>query len=717
MPENETLSVDQPVKKRVFISHSSRDGNLAVAIAAALQRCVDGGVYCYENTTKSSFPDEISRELRNCTHMVVLVGDQESEHQKNEVESFYAQNPQRCHWFVVDCRQEKDRPLPERFSLLEGIAKFWCGLTSPARSGLDAACEAAKTFGLRWQASDGLPANPHLFDYEKRIIDFYTNLLGPEKTLETGTHDKLLYGAPQEWPTVHVLQFPSDRRRVNPESLQEHVGEWRNPDAKVLVAALSQYHNVGDLRYDRLGCQLRNGLCFPEAGPRKEHIFPHTGRSLNVGILVSGGIAPGINAVIDGITQRHFLYAKENKYTVCVEGLLNGFHAFDCRADASVKLFPDGKNSVPSAIITADFADAGGSMLGTSRVDNLLDPTTRISVLEDIVAQAYRWPLDILYVIGGDGSMKAAHAIWSHAHDYARREGIDKPLSVVGIPKTMDNDILWVWQSFGFLSAVEKAREVIQDLHSEVSSNPRLCVAQLFGSDSGFVVSHAVLASRTGTCDVALIPEVPFTMRKLAKFIKCRMAARKPRRSGRIPAALVVMAETAVPEDAMDFIDDPDVALIDKEKAALRRFMELRKIKRRIEGQTDEWLRSGGLKIVSRGLEKLIKSEETRVDGDFDMPDWNLLRIFTSEPRHLLRAIAPSCMDIINGQRLGTLAVDNALAGYTDFMISQWLTEYVLVPLDLVVLGRKRIPKKGVFWRSVRSKTGQQTLSEHSESE
>ena len=72
-----------------------------------------------------------------------------------------------------------------------------------------------------------------------------------------------------------------------------------------------------------------------------------------------------------------------------------------------------------------------------------------------------------------------------------------------------------------------------------------------------------------------------------------------------------------------------------------------------------------------------------------------------------MRSISPSCSDIIFGQRLGMLAVDNAMAGYTDFMISQWLTEYVLVPLKLVTLGRKRIPPKGIFWRSVLDKTGQ----------
>jgi 6-phosphofructokinase len=81
--------------------------------------------------------------------------------------------------------------------------------------------------------------------------------------------------------------------------------------------------------------------------------------------------------------------------------------------------------------------------------------------------------------------------------------------------------------------------------------------------------------------------------------------------------------------------------------------------------------------------------------------------VITNEPRHLIRSIRPSVSDVIFAERLGALAVDNAMAGYTDFMVSQWLTEFVLVPLPLVVLGRKRVYTRGMFWKSVRAKTGQ----------
>jgi 6-phosphofructokinase len=107
---------------------------------------------------------------------------------------------------------------------------------------------------------------------------------------------------------------------------------------------------------------------------------------------------------------------------------------------------------------------------------------------------------------------------------------------------------------------------------------------------------------------------------------------------------------------------------------------------------------------VFLGLRDLLAREE---HFGWEEPNWSKLRVVCSEPRHLVRSLQPSTSDIITGQRLGLLSVDAAMAGYTDCMISQWLTEFAIVPLDLVVLGRKRIPPEGMFWKSVISKTGQ----------
>lgn len=292
--------------------------------------------------------------------------------------------------------------------------------------------------------------------------------------------------------------------------------------------------------------------------------------------------------------------------------------------------------------------------------------------------------------------MRAAHAIWTVA-DRMHGEGeLDKRLSIVGVPKTMDNDILWVWQSFGLLSAVNKANEFILQLHTEVKSNPRLCIMQLFGSDSGFVVAHAALAS--GVCDRVLIPEVEFNMEQLCNQFRTLLVTRRNPRKGLSPYGLILMAETAIPSDVEEYIDDPDVGLDDSEKAAIDVFL---KNERRVQGQTPDPLRTAGLKIVSRVLQKRIQA----IGREF----WPEFRVVSNEPRHLLRAIPPSVSDVIFGQRLGILAVDNAMAGYTDFMISQWLTEYVLVPLSLVVLGRKRVPPQGIFWKSVLASTALST--------
>lgn len=307
--------------------------------------------------------------------------------------------------------------------------------------------------------------------------------------------------------------------------------------------------------------------------------------------------------------------------------------------------------------------------------------------------------------------MRAAHALST----VYLQQFPDENLSVIGVPKTMDNDILWVWQSFGFLSAVEKARENIIQLHTEVTSNPRVGVVQLFGTASGFVVSHAAFGS--SVCQLALIPElVDFTMEDVC--LRISEILLKKRSRGLPPAALLVMAETAVPGDWYKYRDKKYVGLTENEKNALDEFDRNEKS---FIGQTPDHLRTACLKIVSRVLKHYIQNamgegetntlgfhlEEPPIVDDY----WKGFRVLTNEPRHLIRSMAPSVTDVAFGVRLGIMAVDMALAGYRDCMVSQWLTEYVVVPLKLVVLGRKRVPLKGIFWRTVVSKTGQSKYS------
>jgi 6-phosphofructokinase len=254
---------------------------------------------------------------------------------------------------------------------------------------------------------------------------------------------------------------------------------------------------------------------------------------------------------------------------------------------------------------------------------------------------------------------------------------------------------------------VEKAREVIMQIHREVQSNPRLAIVQLFGSASGYVVSHAALGSNV--CDLALIPEMKFTMKDVCHYIGRRL---KERRNDDAPCGVIVVAETAIPTDYSEYVRESYVGLDEKERHALEEF---HKNNRRVIGQTPDALRSGGFKIICRVLQEFIKQElgagkpmrppmDQHLDPD---PYWTGYRVLASEPRHIVRSVAPSVTDVALGIRLGTMAVDMAMAGYTDCMVSQWLTEYVVVPLKLVVLGRKTVPLSGIFWKTVVAKTRQ----------
>jgi 6-phosphofructokinase 1 len=560
--------------------------------------------------------------------------------------------------------------------------------------------EIVARLGLLWD-SLGIP-NEYPFEYEKDIIHEY--LHGDGQISEA----RVAQGCPRRWPDV-------DRRscnRVNPVPSRE-IGAYRDwdetkdqpKDPRVIVAALSDYHQPQQRR-----CPLDMRLTFAEAGPRKEHFFPRRGDNLTVGIVVSGGIAPGLNALIAGVVSRHILYFDAMKS-------VNGTLKFHCYREGFNSLIQERGEGPDYEFyrLTKDPRDnddrqdlknlcqqayRGGTVIPTARTEALMEIRSRRRAFSSIVSALQRDGIELLYVIGGDGSMRAAHAIQRCAQEQ------DLELSVVAVPKTMDNDILWVWQSFGFPSAVEWAKDAVSHLHTEATSNPRLCVIQLFGSDSGFVVCHAALAS--GACDLVLIPEVDFEIGALVNYVKEILHPRhRLGMRGRSPYGIILMAETAIPRSFKEHrsdsgngfaLDDPDLELSDLETRAIRQFFDSN---RRVHGQTPDELRRAGLKIVVGAAKKAI-SALSQEDGY-----WKSFRVFTNEPRHLLRAIPPSASDILFAKRLGSLAVDGAMAGFRDFMISQWLTEYVMVPLSLVVLGRKRVPRTGIFWKSVLASTQQ----------
>ena len=660
------LSGGRPMRCRIFLSYNFHDEQLVQdvvrRISYYLRKQPEVEVFMWHEAGRAGeWPDQLREELSLCDAGVVFISRSIGNTQRQEAE-IIDRLPLKLAAMLVP-----DEELPD---LRSGMVDFgrWTKVTHHACAEDPAAYARSilKRLGVRWTPPDGLP-DGYLFDYEKDIIEEYRSGGGK------ASGQLVSRGAPRGWPTAR-----RDEADV-PNPLYKTPRRANQRDGQILDGILVDAHATPA----SAGGEEAPPLAFREAGlaePKNRY-----SDDVRAAIIVCGGIAPGINAVISGIVQRHTDYISKARpdSRPDIFGYIEGLKSLVGRG-------PHGRIALHSDRVRPDDRK-GGSIIPTSRADALLggDPVARDRALQSVIRVLEDDGVDILYVIGGDGGMRAAHAIWTRA----RAEG--SGLSVVGIPKTMDNDILWVWQSFGFLSAVEKAKEAVLELHTETASNPRLCVIQLFGSDSGFVVSHAALAS--GVCDAILVPEMDsdISLSGLAHHLKERLRERRGRNES--PHGIVIMAESFIPSDIDQYLYDPAAALTEDERRAIETYVEGG---RRLVGQTPDELRRGGLKVVRSVLEREIRSMRGRNHY------WDTYRVLASEPRHLIRAIPPSVADVIFAQRLGVLAVDNAMAGYTDFMISQWLTEYVLVPLDLVVLGRKRLPN-GFFMKAVLENTRQ----------
>lgn len=394
---------------------------------------------------------------------------------------------------------------------------------------------------------------------------------------------------------------------------------------------------------------------FLEAGPRE--LLCHNPQRVRAAIVTTGGLAPGLHCVIHGIVKRHcktYEIAEHGR----VFGVYNSYRGLCNLADNLVEL---------NAERTEEWLDQGGSKLGIVRYyhENKQGKKAIQKMVKVISDNLERNDIHILYVIGGDGSLRVAHQI-----------ALANPTrSIVGIPKTMDNDVLWVWQSFGFDTAVEQATRVINTLRSEAEATRRICVIELFGADSGFVAANATLAS--GHVDLVLIPEVFYLLDEDAalKYLNdvvnhIRDKVRERDNSdNRNPHAVVVVAEGV------------GTVLSKKNKGV---YLE-------------------GKKVKKGNFVSLLNKIMNRVHDAHG----NKMPVFVNQPRHYIRSLPANPHDQIYCERLGALAVDNALAGYRDFMMSKWLTEFVLVPLRLVELGQKSIPVSGMFWKQVVSSTGQ----------
>jgi 6-phosphofructokinase 1 len=371
---------------------------------------------------------------------------------------------------------------------------------------------------------------------------------------------------------------------------------------------------------------------FLAAGPRTTLHFDPV--SVRVAIVTSGGVCPGLNTVVDQIVRRHALYSTRRDPrggNPSILGFTNGFRGFI-----------DGTYLALHPALTESWPRRGGSMLRQLRETEVSRPAAA-----KIVAALHRFAIDVLYVAGGDGSLQTAS-------DIRRLVGPDGNIGVVHVPKTMDNDIPWVSESFGFQTAIAEAARLLNAIRDEAESNNRIAVVEVMGAGMGHTATHTALAS--GEIDAVLIPEQgPIDIQRLLDHLDER--ALGPGRKG---YAVILAAEKVQP--SLD-LDHPSAS------------------------------------VLVQGLERRFPMRGVKS------------RVFVNQPKHLIRAVPANCQDQLYCRQLANCVVDCALAGYTGFSLSKWLDSYVMVPFVRTVGRRKHLPLGGMVWKQVQNLTGQPKFS------
>ena len=374
----------------------------------------------------------------------------------------------------------------------------------------------------------------------------------------------------------------------------------------------------------------REPPCLELAGPREKIYFDPA--DLTCGIVTCGGLCPGLNDVIRSITLTLI-----NQYEVKrVLGFRYGYEGLSPKyGHVPLDLTPDS---------VCDIHERGGTILGSSRGNQDIG---------DMVDTLKRLNIGILFAIGGDGTLKGAQAI---AQEVARRH---LKISVIGIPKTIDNDISFIQQSFGFDTASSEARRAIHAAHSEaLGARNGIGLVKLMGRDSGFIAAYAVLAnSQVNFC---LVPEVPFKLEGLFKALAERLA-----RKG---YAVMVAAEGAG---------------------------------QNLLAETAERDASGNVRYGDIGL--FLRD---RIKAHFSQTD-HQVEVKYIDPSYTIRSLPANARDSGFCLLLGQNAVHAGMAGKTDMVVGNWNHRGTHVPISLAVSQRKKLDPEGWIWNSVLAITGQ----------
>jgi len=366
------------------------------------------------------------------------------------------------------------------------------------------------------------------------------------------------------------------------------------------------------------------------AGPREKIFFEPS--QLACGIVTCGGLCPGLNDVIRSIVlSLYHLYGVKKIYgfRYGYEGLVSTY------GHKPVELTHDGVNRIH---------EQGGSVLGSSRGPQ--DPAAMVTTLEEL-------KVGMLFAIGGDGTLRGAQKI----SEEAAKRGLK--ISVIGIPKTIDNDVSFVQTTFGFETAVTEARRATYAANTEAeAARNGIGLVKLMGRDSGFIAAYSVLVdSQVNFC---LVPEVPFTLERFLAELEKRLERRNH--------AVIVAAEGAG-QDLMTKSAERDA--------------------------------SGNVKYGDIGvfLRDVIKDHFKKKGVEI------ILKYI--DPSYTIRSVPADAHDSAFCLLLGQNAVHAGMSGRTGMVVGFWNHQFTHVPISLTTSARKKIDPAGALWSSVLASTGQ----------
>ncbi len=397
---------------------------------------------------------------------------------------------------------------------------------------------------------------------------------------------------------------------------------------------------VIDVNVDNLVKAVKKGNKLPSfelAGPRKKIYFDPS--KLRCALVACGGLCPGLNGIIRSVVlELYYGYGVRNIY-----GVRYGLQGFIPKYGHDIlSLTPD---------VVGDIIRKGGSFLGSSR-----GPQD----IEEIVDCLERMNIGALFMLGGDGTLMAATKIT----DVISKRGLK--ISVIGIPKTIDNDIFMVSKSFGFDTAVDVATQSIMAAHNEARGFPNgIGLIKLMGRHSGFIAATTSLAQQD--VNFVLVPEVDIDLHGPGGFLFA-LEKRLELRGH----AVIVVAEGA------------GQGLFEDKK-------ELRDP-------------SGNIKLQDIGL--FLKNE---ILSYFEAKNIKITLKYI-DPSYIIRSLPANSNDHVFCSFLGRDAVHAAMAGKTGLLIGHWNNHFVHIPIKASAGKRKRIDPDGKLWLSILEATGQGAL-------